>query len=318
MQARILPFFSLIAAMPLAAAHAGSITDGDALVNYFPDSGPTITNLDLRPDGFAGLDHATQLEFFYRITQGPFPNANERHIGPPDAFGEVFMDNIATVPWSGVGQPNQRIDLDVQIVLSEGEVPNSCATDHTILVTNPNTNAIEFEFFLFIDPKAGGDEFNDTVTAATGGGFLITDPSGDRVLINPSGDWTWGIGTGTASEDPNKLRNELTDNDIDNFIGEPLPATRDDVALVFQWSFALNPGQSEIIFLDLGVNEDAVGCPGDVDGNFRTETADITFIVSNLGSGSIGAQGTPGDANGDGVTNTADITFAVSNLGCGS
>ncbi|MEM8835381.1 MAG: FG-GAP-like repeat-containing protein [Planctomycetota bacterium] len=58
------------------------------------------------------------------------------------------------------------------------------------------------------------------------------------------------------------------------------------------------------------------GCPGDTNGDGMTSTADITFIVSNLGAGSPGAVGTPGDADGDGVTATADITFVVSNLGC--
>ncbi|MEM8835557.1 MAG: hypothetical protein AAGD00_07035 [Planctomycetota bacterium] len=57
-------------------------------------------------------------------------------------------------------------------------------------------------------------------------------------------------------------------------------------------------------------------CPGDVDGNGATNTADITFAVSNLGAGAMGATGTPGDADGNGVTTTADITFIVSNLGC--
>ncbi|MEM8835024.1 MAG: Ig-like domain-containing protein [Planctomycetota bacterium] len=59
-------------------------------------------------------------------------------------------------------------------------------------------------------------------------------------------------------------------------------------------------------------------CPGDVDGDGETDTADITLVVSNLGAGAPGATGTPGDADGDGETDTADITFVVSNLGCTS
>ncbi|MEM8836314.1 MAG: FG-GAP-like repeat-containing protein, partial [Planctomycetota bacterium] len=70
---------------------------------------------------------------------------------------------------------------------------------------------------------------------------------------------------------------------------------------------------------DIGVLLQSIAvqpCPGDVDGDGSTGTADITFVVSNLGAGSPGAQGTPGDANGDGVTDVSDITFVVSNLGC--
>ncbi|MEM8836211.1 MAG: trypsin-like serine protease [Planctomycetota bacterium] len=64
-----------------------------------------------------------------------------------------------------------------------------------------------------------------------------------------------------------------------------------------------------------GVSCAAADCLGDANGDGETTTADLTFIVSNLGAGAPGASGTPGDVNGDGETTTADITFAVSNLG---
>lgn len=60
---------------------------------------------------------------------------------------------------------------------------------------------------------------------------------------------------------------------------------------------------------------DAADCPGDADGNAAVNTADLTFVVSNLGAGAIGATGTPGDVDADGITTTADITLVVSNLG---
>lgn len=56
-------------------------------------------------------------------------------------------------------------------------------------------------------------------------------------------------------------------------------------------------------------------CPGDVNCDGVTNTEDITFAVSNLGS--TGRRGlVPGDADLDGETTVADITFIVSNLGC--
>lgn len=54
-------------------------------------------------------------------------------------------------------------------------------------------------------------------------------------------------------------------------------------------------------------------CPGDANGDGVVTTADITFVVSNLGAS--GAAGVPGDANCDGLVSTADITLVVSNLG---
>lgn len=65
----------------------------------------------------------------------------------------------------------------------------------------------------------------------------------------------------------------------------------------------------------LGVTPASPPCPGDANGDGMTTTGDITFVVSNLGSGMPGAVGTPGDVNSDGITSTGDITFVVSNLG---
>ncbi|MEM8835873.1 MAG: M64 family metallopeptidase [Planctomycetota bacterium] len=55
-------------------------------------------------------------------------------------------------------------------------------------------------------------------------------------------------------------------------------------------------------------------CAGDADGDGVVDTADITFVVSNLGGGVFGAVGTPGDANFDGICGVEDITFVVANL----
>ncbi|MEM8836350.1 MAG: FG-GAP-like repeat-containing protein [Planctomycetota bacterium] len=68
----------------------------------------------------------------------------------------------------------------------------------------------------------------------------------------------------------------------------------------------------------LGAMQVVGACAGDADGNGLTQTADLTFVISNLGAGAPGASGTPGDVNGDGLTTTDDITFVVSNLGCGA
>ncbi|MEM8835203.1 MAG: glycoside hydrolase family 15 protein [Planctomycetota bacterium] len=89
-------------------------------------------------------------------------------------------------------------------------------------------------------------------------------------------------------------------------------------------SFSYDPSTERLSILDaaaIGAGfvtrlEVASGnAPGDADGDGDTDTADITFVVSNLGSGAPGAVGTPGDVDGDGETDTADITFVVSNLG---
>ncbi|MEM8834313.1 MAG: hypothetical protein AAGD00_00700 [Planctomycetota bacterium] len=87
-------------------------------------------------------------------------------------------------------------------------------------------------------------------------------------------------------------------------------------------AFSVNNNATPLAQVLLRIDLDrvrAVDCPGDADGSGDTTTADITFVVSNLGAGSPGASGTPGDVDGDGLTTTADITFVVSNLGasCG-
>lgn len=53
-----------------------------------------------------------------------------------------------------------------------------------------------------------------------------------------------------------------------------------------------------------------VPCPGDADGNRRVEFADVTSVLSNIGSA-----GPTGDANASCAVNFADVTSVLSNFG---
>lgn len=76
-----------------------------------------------------------------------------------------------------------------------------------------------------------------------------------------------------------------------------------------------NPQQADSDGDGIGDACPVITCPGDVDGDGRVTTADLTMVVSNLGTSTSDAIGTLGDANHDGVTNTEDLSFVVSNLG---
>jgi hypothetical protein len=55
-----------------------------------------------------------------------------------------------------------------------------------------------------------------------------------------------------------------------------------------------------------------IPCPGDINGDGVTDTADLGILISNFGL--LGFS--PTDLNGDGVTDTADLGILISNFGC--
>lgn len=65
----------------------------------------------------------------------------------------------------------------------------------------------------------------------------------------------------------------------------------------------------------LPATSDSNLCPGDANGDLVVDTADITFVVSNLGADALCGISPPGDADGSLETTTADLTLVVSNLG---
>lgn len=55
-----------------------------------------------------------------------------------------------------------------------------------------------------------------------------------------------------------------------------------------------------------------IGCPGDINGDGVTDTADLGILIAQFGV--VGPN--PGDLNGDNVTDTADLGILISNFGC--
>ncbi|MCB9838775.1 MAG: hypothetical protein H6813_05505 [Phycisphaeraceae bacterium] len=55
-----------------------------------------------------------------------------------------------------------------------------------------------------------------------------------------------------------------------------------------------------------------VNCPGDLNGDGTTDTADLGILLSQFGS----PLGGPADFNGDGVVDTADLGILLANFGC--
>lgn len=55
-------------------------------------------------------------------------------------------------------------------------------------------------------------------------------------------------------------------------------------------------------------------CPGDINGDGHTNTADLTILLGNFGTSV--TMGTGGDLNYDGTVNTADLTMLLGGFGC--
>lgn len=67
-------------------------------------------------------------------------------------------------------------------------------------------------------------------------------------------------------------------------------------------------------FLD-GLGSCTSSCPGDVNGDGATDTADLSVLIGSFGSSV--APGIGGDLNGDGVVDAADLSVVVGGFGCG-
>lgn len=59
----------------------------------------------------------------------------------------------------------------------------------------------------------------------------------------------------------------------------------------------------------------ATGCAGDINGDARTNVADLSVLITHFGAAV--PPGTSGDLNGDGVANTADLGVLIDDFGCG-
>ncbi|MEM8834882.1 MAG: multiheme c-type cytochrome [Planctomycetota bacterium] len=124
-------------------------------------------------------------------------------------------------------------------------------------------------------------------------------------------DTLYDIPAGAASAEVRVFYQTLTKEYVE-FLRDANTTDSRGIDLYNAWAATGKAAPVEMDFLTIALS---TGSPGDADGNGVTETADITFVVSNLGAGSPGAVGTPGDVDGNGMTQTADLTFVVSNLG---
>lgn len=71
-------------------------------------------------------------------------------------------------------------------------------------------------------------------------------------------------------------------------------------------------------FVDDPANIIEIGasCAGDVNGDDRTDGADLSVLIGSFGSAV--APGTSGDVNGDGSVDAADLSALIGNFGCGA
>ncbi|MEM8834926.1 MAG: hypothetical protein AAGD00_03805 [Planctomycetota bacterium] len=215
------------------------------------------------------------------------------------------------------------IDPDVSRVIVGGSIASSGINTIGIAeFIDPGNYSLDDTAIVLLDLLSDPSFFNPS---NYGPGFTVEDWIElvvGNIVTHEFGHYIGHIHTDTFNSTPAIMD---AGGNLDFTIGavgpDGLYGTADDgdsdfVADEFQGGFFLTGTEFVDFATAFNLSGAASGCPGDADGDGDTTTADITFIVSNLGAGSPGAQGTPGDVDGNGLTTTADITLAVSNLGC--
>lgn len=206
---------------------------------------------------------------------------------------------------------------------------DSFFTPETVLLPDAAEHANLRVRFRATSGNSGADDWfiDDITVSATQlapGSFSLNLPldGAEDVSINPFFDWSNSLGvvsyTFTIDDDPDFSSPIVSTVTPNSFFSSFLNLSQ---CTEFYWRVVATNAAGETepnpVSASFTTGANCVSlCAGDVDGNGRTDVADISLVVSNLGAGAAGATGTPGDANGDGVTATNDITFVVGNLGC--
>lgn len=239
----------VIAIATQAALAQISLTDGNANFTLFGAS-PTnpfsnsFNNLaDFRPDGGSSTDHVAYYNWGFRVPLGLNTGLSELVqplISTPDS-----RTAIITMLKNGPGPIGQsRFDSTVTIRLIEGELPGEARLVSTLSVTALPSNSalVFFRFFHIVDVDFNGtaasDVFNILNSAGVDGTIVDTALSSPATSAKFYGQIASRYRVDFAST-MRSIVNGGGNSDIQNaetFTG--------DGAYGFQWTVALNPGQS--------------------------------------------------------------------------
>lgn len=267
-----------------AAFGAGTITDGNASFFYAPEAAVPLGNADFRADA-ASFDALFQHMFFFRLNNGATPST-VKHFGAPDAIGgQVYAGNLATIRWTGLGEPGLLFDALLEIEITDGAVAGRAFLGLSLTLTSAGATDLDLSVFNFADMDCGGSGAPlDTVTKVGVGPIRYSDTGPDVVDI-------FGVPAAYFQcEAPLTLRSRLTTSSVTNLANTITPGTPADHASAYQWDTFIPAGSQAVFISSMAINPAAIpGCPWDLNGDGIVNAADLADLL--------GAWGTPWGAS---------------------
>ena len=227
-------------------------------------------------------------------------------------------------------QPTSGIGLVTGNTLVLTTQPNGFTVSGQVAITIPpgplSGNLVTWTVIRRIDPAFSG---SGLMTNAVLTGFSAP-PAGTFATTTGSvvTDWRFFIGSGFVGGSQCTIPMTLV-NGVDNPAWTGLTATSGGSGFtwtagffpgaILQQQFSINAnytsGAGGVWIIDVPVTAfiSVPPCPGDINGDNQTNTADLTLLLGSFGQNV--PPGTNGDLNNDGVVNTADLTLLLGAFG---
>jgi len=223
----------------------GTITDGNAsftLNDYLGDAFGNGATSNFTVGGPGNPDHVYQSWWWYRGT-----GANgDREFSLSNGTNASWSGNVGRIDYTLEGKGTARALFVVQ-GLEDGY--GSLTT--SLIFRNTTSETVTLDFFNYLDADLDGSAGGDSA-----------DLIGDNVIRIIDGDWIATYeGTDIYSVgDFSDIRDELTDDNADDFASTGLPFSTGDFTGGFQWHVTVAPGRA--VTLTSSVTITAIPAPG--------------------------------------------------------
>lgn len=269
-----------LAVAPVAFA-GGTITSGNATYTLVgvPAFSTALGDGTLTTDAGAP-DQLYKATWYYRANAA----LSEQLMSNLTTPVESYSGNTATITWPVTGTPSNPFAFNavLTITLTDGAQPGAATLTSRMVITNVGNAALDLKLFHLVDMDLSGTAVDDTLSVATGsGGATIeyTEPSSANLIqvVRTQGAATWQVGAGSV------LRNALVDAGLTNYTNSGAPFTGDG-ASANEFATTLQPGQQSTAEVEIRINPTiAPPCAGDLNGDGRTDAADLSVILGDFG-----------------------------------
>lgn len=242
-----------------AFAGGGTLVDGNASLQLI---GPTVFQSNLGDSNMftdpGTLDQLYKFTWYYRTAN----NNQNSYFSKIDTPTEVYAGNKATISYRNAGPGVagfERFDADINVTLIDGGAAGQAEVRSKLLFKNVSNQTNTFQIFSLVDMDIGG--------ADNAGNNLveILDPALAKARISDKKSANYGevYGSSPTRYEINQssvLKSHLSGGAF-NLANDPT-AANGDVAVAYQWSITLAPGESTEMWTAFAFNQSAVPTPG--------------------------------------------------------